>query len=148
LEGEIIDNDKPLGCTPYPSHFHHLTQSNILGVVPCLPDKSKLDSCLGMDQVIVSAIENERCNESYIDDIEACWADICNNFFVNEGINEHLRLFEANFLYTVGHGLASTKMKFLHKMRQRDLFLTDTGDDSGSQKTSCKIVILSTMPCL
>ena len=29
-----------------------------------------------MDHVIVSNIENERCNESYIDDIVACWADI------------------------------------------------------------------------
>ena len=85
VEGEIIDNDKPLGCTSYRLHFHHLTQLNISGVI--LPDRSKLDSCLGMDQVIISPIENERCNKSYIDDIVACWANICNKFFIDEGIN-------------------------------------------------------------
>jgi len=142
LEGEIIDNGKPLGCSPYRLHFHHLIQSNISGVVPCLPDRSKLDSCLGMDQLIVSAIENERNNESYTDDIVACWADICNSFFLDEGVNEHLCLFEANFLYTVGHGLESAKMKFLHKMRQRDLILTDTGDEwkSDDKLQDCHLI--------
>ena len=87
----------------------------------------KLDSCLGMDQLIVRAIENERCNKPYIDDIVTCWAGICNIYFIDEGIDEHLRLFETNFLYTVEHCVASAKNKFLHKMRQRDLILIDTG---------------------
>ena len=125
--GEIDEGDQTLGGTPYRLHLHHLTESNILGVVPCLPDRMKLDSCLGMDQLIVSAIENERCNESYIEDIVACWAGICNTYFIDEGVDEHLRLFETNFLYTVEHGVASAKNKFLHKMRQRDLILMDTG---------------------
>jgi hypothetical protein len=62
-EGDIDKGDQSLGGTPYRLHLHHLTESNILGVIPCLPDRMKLDSCLGMDQLIVSAIENERCNE-------------------------------------------------------------------------------------
>jgi len=36
-------------------------------------------------------------------------------------------MFETIFLYTVEHGVASVKNKFLHKMGQRDLNLMDTG---------------------
>jgi hypothetical protein len=86
-----------------------------------------------MDQLIVSAIENERCNESFIDEIVACWAGICNTYFIDEGVDEHLRLFETSFLYTVEHGVASAKNKFLHKMRQRDLILMDTGAEWKSE---------------
>jgi hypothetical protein len=86
------------GQMPYRLHLHHLSELNILAVNPCLPDRMKFDSCLGMDQVIVSAIENEKTNESSIDDIVACWADMCNKYFFNEGATNHLQAFEANFL--------------------------------------------------
>jgi hypothetical protein len=48
------------GETPCHLHLHHLSGLNALGVNPCLPDRMKFDSCLGMGQVIVSAIENEK----------------------------------------------------------------------------------------
>ena len=129
LEGQNNDNIRTFGQTPYRLHLHHLSELNILGVNPCLPDRTKFDSCLGMDQVIVSAIENENANESSIDDIVACWADMCNKYFFDEGSTNHLQAFEANFLYTVENGVASAKTKFLHKLRERDLILMDTGDE-------------------
>ena len=60
LEGQNNDNIRTLGQTPYHLHLDHLSELNILGVNPCLPDRMKFNLCLGMDQVIVSAIENEK----------------------------------------------------------------------------------------
>ena len=111
-----------------------MSELNVSGVNPCLPDRTQLDSCLGMDKVIVSTIENEKNNVSSIGDIAACWADICNKFFIDEAVTEHLLIFEANFLHTVEHSVASAKSKFLHKMRQRDLILMDTGDEWKSEE--------------
>ena len=82
-----------------------------------------------MEEVIFSAIENEKTNESSIDDIVSCWADMCNKYFFDEGATDHLQAFEANFLYTVENGVALAKTKFLHKLCQRDLILMDTGDE-------------------
>ncbi len=59
-----------------------------------------------MDQVLGSTIENEKNNVCSIGDIAACWADICNKFFIDEAVTEHLLIFEANFLHTVEHGVA------------------------------------------
>jgi hypothetical protein len=129
LEGQNVNDDHTLGQAPYRLHLHHLSELNILGVNPCLPDRIKLNTCLGMDQVIVSAIENEKTNESTIHDIVACWGNMCNKYFFNKGATDHLQAFEANFLYTVDHGVASAKMKFLHKLQKRDLILMDTGDE-------------------
>ena len=129
LEGQKVDDVCTLGEAPYHLHLHHLSELNISGVNPCLPDRTKLDTCLGMDQVIFSAIENEKTNESTIRDIVACWSNMCNKYFFNEGATNHLQAFEDNFLYTVDHGVASAKMKFLHKLRQRDLILMDAGDE-------------------
>jgi hypothetical protein len=84
---------------------------------------------LGIDQVIVSPIENEKKNVSSIGDIAACWTDICRKVFIDEAVTEHLQIFEANFLHTVEHSVASAKSKFLHKMHQRDLIPMDTGDE-------------------
>ncbi len=134
LNETLIDNHQLLGQTPYHLHLCHLSESNVSGVNPCLPNMTQLDSCLGMNQVIFSAIENEKNNVSSIGDIAACWADICNKFFVDEADTEHLLIFEANFLHTVEHGVASAKLKFLHKMRQRDLILMDTGDEWKSEE--------------
>ena len=67
-----------------------------------------------MDQVIVSAIENEKNNVYSISDIAACWSDICNKLFIDEAVTEHLLISEADFLHTVEHGVASAKSKFLH----------------------------------
>ena len=134
LEGKNIKDHRPLGQAPYRLHLHHLSDLNVAGVDPCLPDRTKLDSCLGMDQVIVSAIENEKNNQSSCGDMVSCWADICNKFFISESVTEQLLLFEANFLHTVEHGVASAKTKFLHKMRQRDLVLMDTGDEWKSEE--------------
>ncbi len=61
-------------------------------------------------------------------------ADICNKFFIDEAVTEHLLIFEANFLHTVEHSVASAKLKFLHKMHQRDLILMDTGDEWKSEE--------------
>ena len=97
-----------------------------------------------MDQVIVSAIENEKDNVSSISDIAACWADICNKFFIDEAVTEHLLIFEANFIHTMKHSVVSEKLKFLHKMRQRDLILIDTGDEWKSEET-LQILISTTM---
>jgi len=44
-------------------------------------------------------------------------------------VTEHIHEFKLNFLHTVVHGLASAKTKFLHRMRQRDLILMDTGKE-------------------
>jgi hypothetical protein len=96
-EGEIHEGDQSLGGTPYHLHLHHLTESNILGVVPCLPDRMKLDSCLGMNQLIFSVIENERCKESYIDDIVTCWAGICNTYFIDEGVDNTFACLKQTF---------------------------------------------------
>jgi hypothetical protein len=60
-----------------------------------------------MDQVIVSAIENEKTNESSIDDIVACCADMCDKYFFNKGATNHLQESEGNFLYTIEYGVAS-----------------------------------------
>jgi hypothetical protein len=107
----------------------------------------KLDSCLGMEELISGAIENERCNESHIDDIVACWAGICNTYFIDESIDKHLCLFETNFLYTVEHGVASAKDKFLHKMSQRDFILMGTGVEwkSEGKLQDCHLI---NKPCL
>ena len=99
---------------------------------------------MGMDQVIVSAIENEKDNVSSISDIAACWADIWIKFFIDEAVTKYLQVFKTNFLYTGEHSVASAKTKFLRKMHQRDLILMDTGMN-GSLKKSCKIVLSSTM---
>jgi hypothetical protein len=112
LEGQNNDNIRTLGQTPYHLHLDHLSELNILGVNPCLPDRMKFNLCLGMDQVIVSAIENEKNNESYIDDIVSCWADMCNKYFFNQGATNHLEAFEANFLYTVKKVLNRQKQNF------------------------------------
>ena len=82
-----------------------------------------------MDQVIVSTIEKEKDNASSISDIAACWADICNKFFINETVTKNLQVFEANFLNTLEHGVASAKLKFLPQMHHRDLILIDTRDE-------------------
>ena len=79
LEGQNNDDIRTFGQTPYHLNLRHLSELNILGVNPCLPDRMKFDSCLGMDHVIVSAVENENANESSIDDIVACWADSATN---------------------------------------------------------------------
>lgn len=77
---------------------------------PCLPDRSQLNKWLGMDQVIDSAIENEKNTVSLICDIAGCWADICTRTFINDAVIKHL-VFKAKFLHTVEHGAASAKIK-------------------------------------
>ena len=72
LNEELIDNHQLFGQTLYHLHLCHLSESNVSGVNPCLPDRTQLGSCLGMDQVIVSAIENEKNNVSFIGDIASC----------------------------------------------------------------------------
>ncbi len=67
LGGQNNDDILTLGQTPCHLHLHHLSELNILGVNHCLPDRTKFDSCLGMDQMIVSAIEYEKTNESFVD---------------------------------------------------------------------------------
>jgi hypothetical protein len=71
---------------------------------------------------------------------------MCNKFVINKCATEQLQIFEANFLYTVEHGVASSKTKSLHKLHQTDLILMDTGDRwIGCPKMSCKLAILSSM---
>ncbi len=104
-----------------------MSELNVSGVSPGLPDRTQPDSCLGMEQVIVSAIENDKDNSSSISDIAACWSDVCNKFFINEAVTDQLQVCKVNFLYTVEHNFASAKTMFLHKMHQRDLILMETG---------------------
>jgi hypothetical protein len=129
LGGKNNDDISTLVQTPCRLHLHHLSELNILGVNCCLPDRIKFDSCLGMDKMIVSAIENEKSNESFIDDIIASWMDMFNKYFFNADATDHLHAFEANFLYTAEYGVASVKTKLLHKLHQRDFILMDTGDE-------------------
>ena len=134
LNGQQVDDHQLLGQTPYRLHLHHLHDSNLSGVQPCVPDRTQLDSCFGMDQLIVSAIENEQSNVSSVGEMAACWADLCNKFFIDESVAAVLQKLEANFLYTVEHGVASAKARFLHKLRQRDLILLDAGDEWKSEE--------------
>ena len=73
---QVDDHHQLLGQTPYRLHLHHLHDLNLSGVQPCVPDRTQLDSCFGMDQLIVSAIENEKSNVSSVGEIVTCWADV------------------------------------------------------------------------
>ena len=86
MNGKHIESHQMLGQRPYCLHLCHLSESNVSGVNPRLPYRTQLDSCLGIDQVIVSTIENEKNNIYSIGDIAAFWTDTCNKFFIDEAV--------------------------------------------------------------
>ena len=64
LNEVLIDNHQLSGQTKYRLHLWHLSESNVSGVIPCSPDRTQMDSYLGIDQLIVSVIQNEKDNVS------------------------------------------------------------------------------------
>ena len=106
-----IDSQQFLGQRPYSLDYCHLSELHVSGVNPCLPDRTQLDSCLGMDKVIVSTIEDEKNNVPSVSDIAECWADIYNKVFIDEAVTKHLQVFKPNFLRTVEHTVLHQQIK-------------------------------------
>lgn len=77
----------------------------------CLPHRTHLYSCLGMDKVIVSTTEDEKNNVPSVSDIAECWADIYNKVFIDEAVTKHLQVFKPNFLRTVEHTVLHQQIK-------------------------------------
>lgn len=46
MKGQNNDDIPMFGKTPYHLHLHHLSELNVLGVNPCLPNRKKFNSCL------------------------------------------------------------------------------------------------------
>ena len=103
--------------------------------------------CLGMDQVIVSAIENEKDNISSICDIAACWADICNKFFINADVTKHLQVFEANLFCTQWSTVLHQQKQSTSTKCLWEIWFWWILGMNKSLKKSYKILISSTMQC-
>ena len=80
-----MKNDKQLDFRKYPyqARHHHLFQKQKDGITSCQPDNSQHDSCLGDDQLILSAICNERGRkqEGATNQVSMMWSDIVESLF-------------------------------------------------------------------